>query len=141
MKIRPSSFIYICWLLATTSTLGSLFFSEVMEFPPCVLCWYQRIAMYPLTLILWIGASIDFNTTYRFSIPFAMLGLLISTYHNLLHYGVIPEEASPCREGVSCATVYIELFGFLTIPLMSLIAFSLITLILLLIKKRQSYEK
>lgn len=131
--------IYACWLLATISMLGSLFFSEIMQYPPCTLCWYQRIAMYPLVIIFFLGATENTAITFKFSIPFVVIGWVIALYHNLLHYKIIPESASPCMQGVSCATVYIKLAGFLTIPMMSLISFTL--LIFLLVIQRKFYAK
>ena len=133
--------IFICWAIAALASASSLFFSEVMEFPPCVLCWYQRIAMYPLVITLWVGATKSNKEVFSFSFPFVVIGWLIAFYHNLLHWEIVPEESSPCLEGVSCSTVYIELFGFLTIPLMSLIAFSLLAFLLLFLKKVQHYER
>lgn len=133
---QPSLFIFISWIIATISTLGSLFFSEVMEFPPCVLCWYQRIAMYPLVFIFLVGSFQKADATWAFSLPLVISGWIISLYHNLLHYEIVPENASPCLEGVSCSTVYVNWFGFITIPLLSFIAFSLLGLLLIILKKK-----
>ena len=140
MKDQSSKLIFLCWLLATVASAGSLFFSEVMEFPPCVLCWYQRIAMYPLVILFLVGSFKGAKETYSFSFPLVIIGWLIALYHNLLHYEIVPESASPCREGVSCSTVYIELFNFITIPMMSLIVFSIIGLILINLKRKRFYE-
>lgn len=140
MKNR-SVYIYLSWVIAVISFLGSLFFSEIMEFPPCTLCWYQRIAMYPLVFIFMIGAIKDSKDTFIFSLPLVAIGWIISVYHNLLHYEILPEKLAPCKEGVSCSTVYIELFGFLTIPMMSFIAFSLLILIQFLFKRLTINEK
>lgn len=127
--------IFLCWFIALVATMGSLFFSQVMEFPPCVLCWYQRIAMYPLVVLFLVGAFQGAKATYWFSFPLVIFGWLTAFYHNLLHYEIVPESASPCLEGVSCSTVYIEWLGFITIPVMSLTAFTLIGLLLLSLKK------
>ncbi len=110
--------------------VGSLFFSEVMELPPCVLCWYQRIAIYPLVLIIGIGIVLRDPRMKTYALPFALIGLAISVYHNLLYYGIIPEAITPCTEGVPCNAVQIELLGFITIPLMGLVSFALLTLCL-----------
>jgi len=134
-------FIFSCWIIATFSTLGSLFFSEVMEFPPCVLCWYQRIAMYPLVLIFLIGSFQPARSTFVFSLPLVIVGWIIALYHNLLHYEIVPESATPCLEGVSCSTVFINWFGFITIPILSFISFSLMLGILLTLKRKNYYEK
>jgi disulfide bond formation protein DsbB len=122
---------YIAWCIALLSMVGSLFFSEVMELPPCVLCWYQRIAVYPLVLIIGIGILIKDRSMKTYALPFAVTGLAISIYHNLLYYGIIPEAITPCTEGIPCNAVQIELLGFITIPLMGLISFALLTLCLL----------
>ncbi len=133
--------IFICWLLALISTVGSLFFSEVMEFPPCVLCWYQRIAMYPLVIIFLVGSFQEAKTTLAFSWPIVLIGWIISVIHNLLHLEIIPETASPCLEGVSCSTVYIEWLGFITIPFLSFMAFTAIGIILILLSRKLTNEK
>ena len=135
-----SKLTFLSWIVAFVATLGSLFFSEVMKFPPCSLCWYQRIAMYPLVLLFVVGFFIGEKETFFFTLPLVLIGWIFSIYHNLLHFGVIPETLSPCLEGVPCTSVYIELFGFLTIPLMSFLSFSLI-LILLFFLYRSSFEK
>lgn len=133
--------VFSCWIIALMATLGSLFFSEVMRFPPCMLCWYQRITMYPLVLIFLVGSFQPPRATLFFSAPLVLVGWLIALYHNLLHYGIVPESASPCREGVSCATVYINWLGLLTIPLMSFLAFSVLVVLLTLLKKGLKNEK
>lgn len=117
------------------ATLGSLFFSEVMSFIPCTLCWYQRICMYPLSILLFIGLFFKDNSVFKYSIAFVVLGMAFALYHNLIHYDIIPEAASPCVMGVPCSTKYIEWFGFITIPMLSLIAFTLIALCLIKFKK------
>ena len=141
MKESSSKLIFCCWFLALFATMGSLFFSEIMEFPPCVLCWYQRIAMYPLVAIFLVGSYVGAKETYYFSIPLVVTGWLIAVYHNLLHYEIVPESASPCREGVSCANVYIDWFGFITIPFMSFIVFTVLGTILFYLKRKNFYEK
>lgn len=132
--------LFVCWLIAGASTLGSLFFSEVMEFAPCVLCWWQRIFIYPLVIIFAVGlASVDKNVI-RYSLPLVVLGWGIALYHTLLYHGIISESIQACRQGVSCTEVYIELFGFLSIPMMSFLAFSAILVLLLFLKRRLSNE-
>jgi len=128
--------LFIVWLVATVATLGSLFFSEVMKFPPCTLCWYQRIAMYPLVIILLSGMIPFDKSVFRYATPFVGVGWLLGLYHNLLHYEIIPESASPCSQGVPCSAKYIEWFGFLTIPMLSIIAFTMIAILLYIIKRR-----
>jgi disulfide bond formation protein DsbB len=122
--------LLMAWFVASVATFGSLFFSEVMKYPPCTLCWYQRICMYPLMLIFLVGLFPVSKMVVKFSMPLVILGMAISFYHNLLYYHILPESASPCREGISCTTVFIEWFGFITIPLLSFSAFLLIMILL-----------
>jgi len=128
---------YLAWLIALVATVGSLFFSEVMQLPPCVLCWYQRIAMYPLVLIIGIGIITRDNRMKIYALPLALAGLAISIYHNLLYYGILPESIVPCTEGISCTSRQIELLGFITIPLMALTAFTGLALCLLIYKPKE----
>jgi disulfide bond formation protein DsbB len=129
-KGKASLTILLAWVVASIATFGSLFLSEVMKYPPCTLCWYQRICMYPLMLIFLVGLFPFSRMVIKFSMPLVILGMAISVYHNLLYYHILPESASPCREGISCTTVFIEWFGFITIPLLSFSAFLLILILL-----------
>ena len=129
---------YIAWVMVLLSVVGSLFFSEVMQLPPCVLCWYQRIAMYPLLLIIGTGIVTRDARMKIYAMPFALIGLALAIYHNLLYYGFIPESITPCAEGVPCNAVQIELLGFITIPLMGLAAFAAIAFCLVFYKQRES---
>jgi disulfide bond formation protein DsbB len=116
--------LYAAWMIALAGTVGSLFFSEVMQLPPCVLCWYQRIALYPLVLIIGAGIMMrDGGRLKYYALPLCLGGLAIAFYHNLLYYGLIPESITPCTEGVSCTSRQIEWLGFITIPLLSLASF------------------
>ena len=126
-----SSLPYLAWVIVLTGTVGSLFFSEVMQYPPCALCWYQRIALYPLVLIIGAGIIMRDGRMKYYALPVCLAGLLISIYHNLLYYGVIPESMAPCTQGVPCNAVQFEWLGFITIPLMSLMAFVAVALCLL----------
>lgn len=132
---RQWNLLFICWLIAVSATLGSLFFSEVMERVPCVLCWYQRIAMFPLAFIFTVGLLPLDVRCVRYALPIAVAGWATALYHCLLYLGVIPESMQPCTQGVSCADVKIELIGFVTIPLLSLLGFTLIIALLLAVRK------
>jgi disulfide bond formation protein DsbB len=128
--------LYFAWFVAAVATAGSLFFSEVMKLPPCVLCWYQRIAMYPLVWILAVAiVKKDLTIARLLALPMALVGFGIAIYHNLLYYKLIPESITPCTSGVSCTSKQIEWFGFVTIPFLSLCAFLIIASLLLKIKK------
>ena len=119
---------YAAWAQALIATTGSLFFSEVLGLAPCVLCWYQRILMYPLVIILGAGILLRDRHLRLYVLPLSVLGLVVAAFHNLLYFGVIPEGATQCALGVSCTTRYFALLGFIDIPLMSLTAFAVITL-------------
>jgi disulfide bond formation protein DsbB len=122
--------VFACWLIASVSALGSLFFSEVMGHLPCVLCWYQRICMYPLAFILPAGLFPYDRNVVRYALPLSLLGLLLAIFHLLLVAGVIPENIKPCVQGIPCTEVQIVWFGFVTIPLLSALSFLLITALL-----------
>ena len=130
--------LFTCWIVASVSTLGSLFFSEIMELAPCALCWYQRIFMFPLVFILLIGLLPFDRSITRYALPLAVAGWGFAFYHFLVYSGFIPESIQPCSQGVSCSETYLDLFGFLTIPLLSLISFSVIIGLLLLLRRRLS---
>lgn len=130
--------LFLCWLLASVSTMGSIFFSSVMEFAPCVLCWYQRICLFPLVIVLATGLFPFDKSVVKFALPLAIAGWLTALYHNLLYAGIIPASIQPCSQGVSCTEEYIDLFGFLTIPMLSLLSFSTIIALLIILKRRMS---
>jgi disulfide bond formation protein DsbB len=124
--------VFGAWLVATASTLGALFFSEVMQLPPCVLCWYQRIFMFPLVLLLPIGLFPFDPRVVRYALPLVLVGSVIAVFHVLLVAGLIPASVTPCSRGVPCSETQIEWFGFLSIPVLSAFAFALMTLLLFL---------
>lgn len=128
MERLQSNLMYVAWIQALIATLGSLFFSEIMNFIPCELCWYQRIAMYPLVLILTTGILLNDQKVNYYILPLSLVGLFISIYHNLLYYGIISEGFHTCTVGVPCETRWIQWIGFIGIPLLSLTAFTVIIL-------------
>jgi disulfide bond formation protein DsbB len=130
--------VFGAWLIATASTLGALFFGEVMELPPCSLCWYQRIFMFPMVLVLPFGLFPFDRNVVRSALPLVGGGMLLATVHVLLVEGIIPERIAPCRQGVPCSETVISWFGFVTIPLLSLLAFATIAVLLVLAFLRSS---
>lgn len=133
--------LFLAWLTALIGTLGSLFFSEVMGYPPCVLCWYQRILMYPLVFILPAGIFPLDKKAVKYTLPLALIGLGTSIYHNLLYYKILPESAAPCKLGISCTTVHIQWLGFITIPFLSFMAFLTIVALLIIFARKDFNEK
>ena len=130
--------VFICWMVASVATLGSLFFSQIMELPPCALCWYQRIFMFPLVIILMVGLFPFDKSIIKYALPLALTGWGFAFYHYLVYSGFIPESIQPCSQGVSCSETYLDLLGFLTIPMLSLISFSVIIGLLFILKRRLS---
>ena len=126
-----TNIIFLCFLIASTATLGSLFFSEIMHFIPCSMCWYQRIFMYPLVLIFLINLLYPDDKVFKYAITLVVAGLLFSIYHNLLMFDIIPESIVPCVSGVPCSTEYINWFGFITIPFLSFIAYFMLFILLI----------
>lgn len=115
--------MFAVWLVSLLATLGSLFFSDVMLLPPCVLCWYQRIAIYPVVVISSVGLLARDRRVASYLWPFVLVGLAMAGYHNLLYYDLIPQTITPCAKGVSCTDRQIEWLGFISIPLLSFLAF------------------
>jgi disulfide bond formation protein DsbB len=124
------------WLLAAVATAGSLLMSSVLAFAPCVLCWYQRICLFPLVVVLARGLFPFDRGVVRYALPLAALGWLVAAYHNLVYAGVVPESLQPCTRGVSCSERYLELFGLLSIPMLSLLAFTGLVGLLGLVARR-----
>jgi disulfide bond formation protein DsbB len=122
--LGPSA-LWLAFVVALTATLGSLYLSEVAHFVPCTLCWYQRIAMYPLVPIRLVAALRDDAGAWRYVVPVAAIGAAISIYHYQLER--FPDQASlSCSTEVPCTLVYIWKFHFVSIPFMALSGFALI---------------
>ncbi len=117
--------MYIVIAQVIAAIVGSLYFSDVKGFEPCVLCWYQRIFMYSLLPVVTIALLKRERRIYHYTIPMAILGIIVSIYHNLLYTGIIKNEDF-CSRGISCTSKYIEYFGFVTIPFLALVGFAVI---------------
>lgn len=121
------SSLYIALLAAWIAMLGSLYFSEVKGYVPCALCWYQRILMYPLTAVLAVGLLTRDRHLPKYVLPLSTLGFGVAFYHYLLEKTDLFDSFAVCSAGVSCTTMWINWFGFVTIPFLSLLAFTIIT--------------
>lgn len=130
-----SKSLFVAWGTAITAMLGSLYFSEIKGYVPCELCWYQRILMYPLVIVLGIAFYDQDRRVYRYVLPISILGMCMSAYH----YGIqkIPFMSSleTCTSGVPCGNTYTGYLGFITIPLMAFVAFVIITICMIIIRK------
>jgi len=141
-KKFKSNYIFLGFLVASVATLGSLFFSEVMHFVPCTMCWYQRILMYPLVVIFLVNLLYPDDKIFKYVFPLCLLGWGFAFYHNLLMWGIISESAMPCTQGIPCSTEYFKYFGFVDIPFLSLSAFTLIFVLLVLAQSQiGKYER
>jgi disulfide bond formation protein DsbB len=127
--------LYLAWLVALIATGGSLYFSEMAGFIPCELCWYQRILMYPLAVILGVASYRDDRSVVLYSLPLSLSGVALSAFHYLLQKVPGMAGLSPCKEGIPCSGQYINWLGFITIPFLAFVAFVLISLLLAAARK------
>jgi disulfide bond formation protein DsbB len=127
------------WVVALVAMAGSLYFSDVVGFTPCLLCWDQRILMYPLVVLLGVALWLREPGAWRITIGLPLLGLVIATYHVALQYrpslGIVA-----CDEGVPCSGRYLAVFGFISIPMMAAFAFLLIVALLVVAAVAQGPE-
>ncbi|HEY6634893.1 MAG TPA: disulfide oxidoreductase [Acidimicrobiia bacterium] len=132
--------VWAAWVVALVATVGSLVYSEVIHFVPCRLCWFQRIAMYPMAIVLLVGAiRREFQVKY-YALPLSIVGLGISIYHYLIQR--FPNlEGGACDPANPCSATEIDIFGFVTIPFMAGCAFILISVLLGLYVNKNSFEQ
>ncbi|MGX5219109.1 disulfide bond formation protein B [Pseudomonas segetis] len=126
------------WALALVASLSALFIGEVMGQAPCNLCWFQRVFMFPLAIVLGIACYRSDATVWRYALPIAGLGWLVALYHSLLYFGVFGDSIQPCGAGGSCSSSNMTIFGAIALPVLSLIVFSLICMLLLMISRRST---
>lgn len=133
--------LYFAWLISLVATGGSLYFSDVMGFVPCALCWYQRVLMYPLVLLLGIASYRQDKTVVVYALPFSVLGAGTALYHYLTQK--IPGFGGirACASGIPCTHAYINWLGFITIPFLALLAFVMISGLLLLVARADDRQE
>lgn len=113
------------WTVALVASAGSLYLSEIVGFVPCLFCWYQRIAMYPLVVVLGVGMLRGDASAWRYALPLSVIGALIAAYHVAIQ--LRPSmDVGVCSEGVSCSARYLAVFGFVSIPVMAGAGFLLV---------------
>src|SRR4051794_28483802 len=124
------------WALALVATCGSLYFSEIAGFVPCRLCWFQRIAMYPLAAVLLVAAvRRDTRGAFAYAAALPLIGAAVSAYH--IYIEIHPEaESASCKVGVPCSVKWIDQFGYVTIPVLALTAFLSILALLVFARSR-----
>jgi disulfide bond formation protein DsbB len=125
--------LWLAFLVAAVATGGSLFFSEIAGFVPCELCWYQRVCMFPLSILTLLIALADDYRAARYLLPLPLAGACVAVYQLLIEHGVVrqPQSCSLSAPG-GCATKWINEFGYVTIPALTLTGFLLVGAFLLL---------
>jgi disulfide bond formation protein DsbB len=124
---RNSWCLFLAWLIAVAATFAALFIGEIMGQAPCNLCWFQRIFMFPLAVILGIAAFRIDPAIKLYALPLAGFGMAVAGFHTLLYFGLIEEAISPCaRNGPSCSGEAMTIMGGLPLPLISLLCFTAI---------------
>ena len=124
--INRENALFLAFAAGLIATLGSLYFSEIKGYEPCSLCWYQRILMYPFTIILAIAIIKKDYEIAIYSTVLSLIGACISTYHVLIQkVPFFTDKAASCGR-IPCTGDYINWFGFITIPMLALIAFVII---------------
>jgi disulfide bond formation protein DsbB len=130
--------LWLAWVVAAVTTCGSLYFSQVAGFVPCELCWFQRIAMYPFTLVLLIAALRRDREVWVYVVPVALVGAVVAAYHTQLQ--AFPDQGSFCSATTPCTTRYVWELGFVSLPLMALVAFTFI-IVMTLVARATDPEK
>lgn len=126
--------LHISWVIALYASIISLSFSKIFGFIPCELCWYQRILMYPLVIIIFMVIYTENPKAKLYILPFSIMGLLMSFYHILIQKISSLSKITSCKELIPCNVDYLNWFGFITIPMLAFVAFLLITILVSLKK-------
>lgn len=127
-EFTSNYYTYLVLLFSWISMLGSLYYSEVLGITPCTLCWYQRALMYPIAITTFILIIANKKLNEKLVLPVSLLGMIIAAYHYALQKADWNEAAS-CSPAIPCGAENVNYFGFITIPFLALIGFSLITLV------------
>jgi disulfide bond formation protein DsbB len=133
LMFLAKNYLYLGLLIATMAFAGSLIFSEVLKFIPCELCWYQRILMYPQLVLFGVAVMKNDKNVVHYVLPLSVIGLLIAVYHYLLQ---LNPTILPCTDEIAnCALREFNLFGFITIPFLSMLAFGALVVLSIISKK------
>jgi len=128
--------LWLGWLVAAVCTVGSLYFSEVAHFVPCELCWYQRICMYPMAIVLLVAAIRRDTGIWRYAIGPLLIGIAVAIYHSQLQ--AFPEQRTFCSATIPCNVRFVWEFGFVSLPFMALAGFCFIVAMVLLARTADS---
>jgi len=135
-KDNRENILFLAWAVSVIAMFGSLYFSEIRQYEPCELCWYQRILMYPMALLLGIAiVKKDFRIVL-YSTWLSAIGMAVSAYHYSLQKLSFMAESAPSCGRIPCTGQYINWLGFITIPFLAFIAFALIFACSIILLKR-----
>jgi disulfide bond formation protein DsbB len=132
--------LYSAWTISLLATLGALFVGEILGQTPCLLCWYQRIAMFPLAVLLGIASLNNDGRIGRYATPLSATGSVLASWHVLVFYEVVPTAIEPCGQGPSCRGSDMTVLGGVPLPVLSLVAFVSILGFLHLVARRGTHE-
>ena len=133
--------LFSAWIVSLIATLGALFIGEILGQEPCNLCWYQRIAMFPLAILLCLASLYNDFSIRRYALPLAIIGAAIALWHTLLYVGLISEAIVPCSvDGPSCTGANMTILGWIPLPIVSLACFVVVTILLTLIPGKNENE-
>jgi len=137
MKNLRQISLYLAWLISIIGLVGTLYASEILNMPVCHLCWYQRICLYPLVIILGIAAYRDDRGIVKYALPLTIIGLIFAIYHYLMQMipGFAPIEV--CGIGPSCSHMDFLWLGFINFPFLSLVSFILIAILLIIAASKE----
>jgi len=111
--------LLLAFLISISAVIGSLFYSEIIGFEPCVLCWWQRVFLYPLVIIFGMAIWKKAPRAFLYAVPLTLLGALVASYHSYVSLG--GASLLPCTAvGEACSKVYVMAFGYVTLPFMGL---------------------
>ncbi len=125
--------LWLGWLVSTVTMLGSLYYSDIADYVPCELCWYQRICVYPFSVVLLVAAIRRDRTVWRYVLPVAVIGMVIAAYHTQLQ--AFPDQSTFCSLLNPCTIRYVWEFGFVSMPFLALAALTFVALMMLLVRR------
>jgi disulfide bond formation protein DsbB len=123
--------LFFAWLISMIATASALFIGEVMGMMPCVLCWYQRIAMFPLVLFLGFALIQNQRGFILPSLLLSLCGLCTASYHTALYWNWLDPTVTPCGDGPSCKQQVLQILGVVDLPMLSWLAFAAISVLLM----------
>src|SRR5579872_2634184 len=130
------NFLYLTWVVSLIGMILSFYFGEILQIEPCRLCWYQRIALFPLVLILGIAAYRNDAKSVAYALPLAAIGAFVAFYQTMGEYFPVLLNSSVCGPEKECGAPIFLLFGFISFPLLSALGFILIAILLLFVRKK-----